>query len=223
MNKSNFIPNTNDFQIEKYVKSMQTKSTEIATIKDFNNRNAKLFLLAGALTLSVPCDFKILENSIRNESVLPIESCEEFLVAYNKNINAPLSQFSKEIAELTTQKKVSRKTIIKEIVSFEALKLNWDGYGAYPLEVESAANALELMHLWNKNVYECIDEVYPNPNGTISISWVNKLNEKLCLEIGNKSMSYYVEMCSKDTRYFNNVFINEFEAKKISEFVTSLV
>ncbi len=128
-----------------------------------------------------------------------------------------------EIAEITTPKKVSRKTLIKEIISFEALKLNWDGYGAYPLEVESAANALELMYLWNKNVYEHIDEIYPNPNGTISINWVNKLNEKLCLEIGNKSMSYYVEMCSKDTRYFNNVFINEFEAKKISEFVTALV
>lgn len=223
MIESSIIYSKNDFNIEKYYESMVIRSTETAPIRESNNRNAKLLLLAGALTLSMPCDFKTLDNSINNEIFLSNDSYENFLFTYNKNINEPLSQFSKEIADATTRKKASRKSIIKEIVSFEALKLNWDGYGAYPLEVESAANALELMCLWNKNVYEYIDEVYPNPNGTISISWVNKLNEKLCLEIGNKSMSYYVQMCSKETRYFNNVFINEFEAKKISEFVIALV
>ena len=72
---------------------------------------------------------------------------------------------------------------------------NWDGYGAYPIERQSYANAVmvvnntpeDVLKLWN---------VFPSPNGTISLEF--KAREVAAMSIGNSDFSYIAR--SKKTR-----------------------
>lgn len=121
------------------------------------------------------------------------------------------------------QKSISKKDLIKDILSFGYLKLNWDGYGAIPLEVETAANAIEFINLLPEKIYSKIEQVYPNPNGTLSCMWSNNFNEEIAIEIGNNTMAYYVQMAKKETFYLNNVFINEEAVNKIVEFINAII
>ncbi len=220
------ILNSNDnFDIEEYINSISLYSTETIKIKHLNTRNNNyplLVLLAGSLSMSTQCDANTLREKIRKEST-ENESFDTFLLNYNTKINPSLSEYFNELSEKIPQKKVTKKDLIRDIISFESLKLNWDGNGAYPLEVESAANAIELINFLAIEAYTQIDQVYPNPNGTISIVWNNNFNEEVSIEIGNNSMSYYVQFCSKETLFYNNISINEVEANKISEYVISMV
>ncbi len=58
---------------------------------------------------------------------------------------------------------------------------NWDGYGGIPTE-ESCYKNVELFLNAADNFPEA--DIYPNPNGTISIEWENQKGE-VYLEIGN--------------------------------------
>ncbi len=220
------LNSSDNFDFEIYKSSMLLDSTETFKIKDYNKRNNNyplLVLLAGSLSLSTSCDASKLKENIRSESVYETETLDNFLENYDININSPISRYFDELADKIPQRKISKKDIIRDIISFESLKLNWDGYGAYPLEVESAANAIELINLLHIDAYSQIDQMYPNPNGTISLVWNNKFDEEISIEIGNKTMSYYIQMCSQETIYKNNIKIDEFEAAKISEHIITMV
>ena len=227
MNNLLIVNSNSNFDVEMYNKSTSslqlTETIKVTKLSKRSNNYPVLMLLAGSLGLSSQCDANTFKKNIRSERVLEFDNFASFLFDYDEKINSPLSKSFNELAEKIPQKKVAKKDLIKEIISFESLKLNWDGYGAYPLEVESAANAIELINFLAVDVYSQIDQIYPNPNGTISIVWSNKFNEEVSIEIGNKTMSYYVQICSKEILFYNNIFINEVEANKISKYVITMV
>lgn len=83
----------------------------------------------------------------------------------------------------------------KEIDNLLDLKDNWDGNDAIPVFHRVGEIAKDLFKIIN--YFEDITDIFPNPHGTITIEWSNKQKEKLFLEIGVNSYSYFVKYNNK--------------------------
>lgn len=114
-----------------------------------------------------------------------------------------------------------RNQIVKEIISFVSLNLDWDGYSALPLEVESAANAILITNHLSDSALSEIFALYPNPHGTITIDWENNSGEIISLEVGNTSFSYYIKIESSQPSFFNNIKFGELELDEFAKRVQS--
>lgn len=98
------------------------------------------------------------------------------------------------------------------------------------VEFENNENPSEILtyllnpDLVGENVFCLINDYYPNPNpnGTITLEWINNQNEMVSVEVGNSTFSYFVELSSEDVQFFNKKNINEREAKKLSEYIQVL-
>ena len=117
---------------------------------------------------------------------------------------------------------LTKDHFIRTILSFKTLVNNWDGYGAIPLELDSASNSIKIITLASDFMVSKIEDLYPNPNGTVSILWKNRNDETVSVEIGNNSMSYYVMQKDKDPEFFDNVPIDSSSVEKLSSFVRLL-
>lgn len=82
--------------------------------------------------------------------------------------------------------------LIDEITSFGVLGDNWDGYGAVPVLPEIVEKVNTLINVLGSSCIEKVTNVFPNPHGTITIEWENNQREKLGLEIGLNSFSYFI-------------------------------
>jgi hypothetical protein len=173
-------------------------------------------LLVGASLVSTnevsAKDFKF-ENSKKNEITTTYE--------YNEAINESLVKYINNI-NIISKRKISKHSLLKNILSYKSLTESWDGYGAIPLEIDSATNSIQLLDLIGENIFCTVSDFYPNPNGTITFEWENSENEIVSLEVGNNTFSYFVEMASLDIMFFNNKSINAKEAKKLSEFIQAI-
>ncbi len=85
----------------------------------------------------------------------------------------------------------------KEINEYTKLTLNWGGDGYLPLFEEVANKSLEFFKLLDNKWIEEIDDLYPNPHGTLMIVWQNTALEKLSLEMGINNFSYFVKFKNK--------------------------
>jgi len=148
-----------------------------------------------------------IENSFGNETVSHLEEDELYI---------------EELSNEIDKRNYNKHELVTMILSFKCLQGNWDGFKALPLEIESASNTFKLIDLVGENVFCTVEDVFPNPNGTISLLWTNDSNEELSVEIGNKTMSYYYKSASNDPQFFNNILINSREAKNLSRFIEAI-
>lgn len=128
------------------------------------------------------------------------------------------------ISNINFPKITSMDFLLDRISSFESLQDNWDGYGACPLEKESANNAKQIISYIkqiNLSAIDSISEYYPNPHGTISFEWNNGVSGMIGLEIGNHSMSYYIEKSNMDTIYYEQQDVNHENIKILSNNIKS--
>lgn len=132
--------------------------------------------------------------------------------------------FDNYINELSNIDKVNFtiNEIITTILSFKSLNSSWDGYGALPLEIKSASNAIEILNNIETKLVNRVDDFYPNTHGTISFEWTNKLQEKLFLEIGNESFSYFVKYKNSAPLFFNDLDLNGENFKNLSKHIKSI-
>jgi Fe-S-cluster formation regulator IscX/YfhJ len=112
---------------------------------------------------------------------------------------------------------------IKENMADVGISLNshWDSHNAIHLESESANNAIKLIHLLGSfNGLSLVkpEDCYPNPNGTITFEWKSPTSETVSVEVGNKDMSYYVEL-HNGVKFYNNIEINAKEIQKLSAYI----
>lgn len=201
----------------------EIESTQTPVEKEFTLRNRSAVLscfLTGVCLFTMPGEVADLSKYIIADK--PIEAHTEYFERYESNIGYALNKYFEEISSITSKQNFSKHELITEILSFKTLNNNWDGYGAIPLEVRSAANILTLMDLIDENVFCTVDDIYPNPNGTISLSWNNHSGETVSLEVGNETLSYYVALSSQETLFFNEIKINGKEAEKISKQIERL-
>jgi hypothetical protein len=157
---------------------------------------------------------KILANTIQN--------FDKFLTDYALSIDSNIYGYIEQIKSITNYSRYTKNEIIKKILSFKTLNSNWDGYGALPLEIESATNAIILIDLVGESIFSAVKDFYPNPYGTISFEWENNSNEIFSLEVGNESMSYFIKLASQEPIYFDDRPVNNEEAKKISKCIRLL-
>lgn len=112
---------------------------------------------------------------------------------------------------------------IEEILSFKSLQESWDGYGALPLQVKSAANAITFLETYElKSNFIKPTDLFPNPTGTISLIWENSNEDRVSVEIGNQQISYYTKLNNSNPSFFNNIEITEFNVEDITRKINSL-
>lgn len=109
------------------------------------------------------------------------------------------------------------------ILSYNALANNWDGYGAIPVGINNANLALYLLDFLTPAAIKQMDDCYPESNGTISMQWKNKMQEKVSVNIGASSMSFYVKMSGVETEYYNKVVLNEQNGKLLCQKIESVI
>lgn len=175
--------------------------------------------IAGSLALS---NFEEVFSADKIDFYQSSSSIEN-LIQFDRQINEPYNDYLSEIKQLISPKSnFTKNQIFEKILSFKSLVNSWDGYDAIPTDIKCASNALILVSLLSDKDIELLDEISPTPNGTITMSWVNKSNETLSVEIGNNTMSYFLELNSQKPQFFNEIDINSEEANRISNFIRSL-
>jgi hypothetical protein len=103
------------------------------------------------------------------------------------------------------------RSLQKCLKQIKNLEDNWDGYGA----IRPSLIAYNRVEIFLKNCPNSFieplgqDNIYPNPNGTISIEWENSLGGVASLEIGDENATFFAK--SKDGEIYidNNVYIND--------------
>ncbi len=214
-----------EFDIEKLNSNLIFKEDSTYS-KDYEdvikaNRSSFISVAITGACLIVPINEALAEDN--SSLFLDIsQNCILKSLEYHNNLQVPFADYIEELNKQSIIPFRRKHEIRNEILSFRSLRSNWDGSGAIPMEVEVASNVMELMELIPENVFSKIDDYYPNPNGTISLSWVNKVGETVMTEIGNVSMSYYVKLSSQEPIFFNDVKINSEESKKFSKFIQAL-
>ena len=115
------------------------------------------------------------------------------------------STFEEPISSNGAAKKQSILRFIQ--LEIAILKQNWDGYGASSIERKVLFNVRFLINKLPDLLLNFLekDNILPNPNGTISMEWVNDGHE-LFLEIGNDYSTYYLKNKDKIEK-INNQFI----------------
>lgn len=185
-------------------------------IKKGKHSTIKFALVAGVLSVSPSCQEVLAKNANFSAQEVSPNSVENYL----RDIDNPIYSYLQHYDQKRNWN--TKKDIITSIISFKFLQQNWDGYGAIPLEVESASNAIELISFLSQNSLDRLSDSYPNPNGTISFQWENECSEIISLEIGNNTFSYYVELNSLPPQFFSNVKVNPKEAEKLDRFIFAL-
>ena len=99
---------------------------------------------------------------------------------------------------------------VKSILSdLEKINDNWDGYGgSKPLEeIIERTNNFVTTKLTTIELDKLTD-IYPNPNGTISLEFEKNKSRRISLEIGLNSASYYFKLDEKNVEFNDDVDIN---------------
>lgn len=196
--------NNNDVMLEDYdaISMVSNKAFKIGIV-------STVLLCAHPNIYANEVRYKLKEN-VTNESFQYAKLNSHYFDSYIDSVN--------KISKIN----FSKREIIKNILSFKSLNNNWDGYNAIPLEVESASNAIFLVNELGENNMEKIDDFYPNTHGTLTFEWINELNEKLFVEVGNDKFSFFVKYNNSAPQFFNDMELNNENIKKLSTFIKSI-
>lgn len=218
MNKYIDSTNTVDYDLQGlmtlYSDINNPNSTKSVAFEVFLKRSAVKFAIVGS---------SLLANVEQTYSMSPIlkYSDELSIDSYNNEILNDYPNCLQDYKTPLSLKKM-KSELIQDIVSFESLKVNWDGYSAVPLEVKTASNAINFINLLDDKTISGINSLFPNPNGTLSIIWTNIRNERISFEIGNKSYSFYSKFNSSKPNFFEGKYFDAKLAKQITELVSWL-
>ncbi|MBD8042095.1 hypothetical protein H9625_16980 [Phocaeicola sp. Sa1CVN1] len=139
--------------------------------------------------------------------------------SFEKNTNI------KEVNKIVSREEKSNINFLKmrycmQIQELGLLEENWDGYGATKVLPTCISNAQNIIN-YKAIICDCIQDIYANPNGTISILWENENEESVGLEIGEKKLSYYV-VRKNGNEFINNVPFSELQYNKLSAYIAQL-
>lgn len=216
MNKGDLLKNETNLDEIRAFSNIVDNKTNINFSYSNNNKILTSLIIGATLISSI--------QDVQAKNIELIDTTTNYLTItldYNKNISIPFTKYIDDI-KFAANESTTKHSIIRNILSFKSLNRSWDGYNAIPLEIDSATNAIELIDLIGENLFCKINDYYPNPNGTITLEWTNKLDEKISVEVGNNSYSYFVDLSSKEVQFFNNQYANKKDAKKLAEYIQIL-
>lgn len=164
-------------------------------------------------------------------SINPIQAAQNYnlsnLDASVENVSLERGQrLTEEISEysnvLLQKAYVDKGLFIENILSFKSLENSWDGYGALPLGVKCAKNAITLLDFFEMSILTKVSDIHPNPNGTITFEWENKDSEIVSLEIGKDTFTYFVDFNSLDTKFYNKQSFSFENIQVLKEYISSI-
>ncbi len=187
---------------------------ELAT--SFSFKYLKVGVLGTALLCSSP---SIYANECKNYNIK--HEVQDNALSIVNDYDVSINEF---IETVNSFQKITftKRDVVHNVLSFKSLINNWDGYRALPLEIESASNTIYLINLLDEKIVGSIDDMYPNPHGTISFEWVNNLNEKVYLEVGNESFSYFVKFNSSEPLFFDNLDVSDENIEILAEYIRAV-
>lgn len=98
------------------------------------------------------------------------------------------------------------KSILKEL---NQLENNWDGYNGHkPLETILTKSNKFLTKLTTVQL-DKVTDIYPNPNGTISIEFHKDKDRRISLEIGETLSSYYFKKNDDEVEFNDNYTLDD--------------
>lgn len=101
------------------------------------------------------------------------------------------------------------KTELQEYLDeIKLLEDNWDGYGAIKVSEDVINKFNEFINALEDNHFNLIDDLFPNPNGTITIEF-DKDDKRLVLEIGKTNCSGFIVL--------NNNYCKLIDGKDLTE------
>lgn len=195
-------------------------------IEDYNDsinsnsyKNLKIGVLGTALLCTSPGIYAANFETTYNISQGEISKNS---ISIAKDFGQSINTFIEEVNQLE-EVNFTKREIIDQILSFKSLINNWDGYGALPVEIKSASNSIYMLGEFSHKIVGSIDDFYPNPHGTVVFEWVNDLHEKIYLEIGNSSFSYFVKMNSSIEPIFaDNLEFTDDNIEVLKEYIHSI-
>lgn len=196
------------------LKNKLEKSNNLAleSSKSSPESESKIFRVAYSIAGTVIFAFQTqsveLPQMLRDDNIIIIN--DNHINTYITN-NLSLDPYIKGLKKYLPSSGGLKDDIICKIIGFKSLNESWDGYGALPLEVKSASNAINFIHHLDMSLVNKISDVYPNTNGTVSIKWEDG-DERISLDAGNESFSYYVKFNSQKPKFYNNILFNNVEA-----------
>lgn len=114
---------------------------------------------------------------------------------------------------------VQRESAQDEIRALANYMDDWDGYGAIRPLSECLNHALEIVR--NKKInLDFLTDIYPNPNGTLSLEWEQDDNE-IGLELGKEEFSFFAHFGELHS-YNNKKRYAAEEIERLAEFVSYL-
>lgn len=169
------------------------------------------------------------EDETSNYQSTPISDLGERLdsvkeeINYYRVIDKEVDNYSVAINSfITPRRKYSYEKAIENIISFKTLKNDWDGYGAVPSDTLCATNAILLLFKLNDSLLN-LDQIYPNPHGTVMMEWRNTNNELVSLEVGSSSFSFFVELNGLGPKFYDNMDVrNDENLLKLKESIDSI-
>src|SRR5690606_27065497 len=175
------LNSSNVFNIENIVEKKEQK---------YSTLRANVFLsiaLVGSMSINPVqaaqnYDLSNLDTSIENVSL-----------ERGQRLTEEISEYSNTLLQKSY---VNKGLFIENILSFKSLENSWDGYGALPLGVKCAKNAIMLLDSFDMAILTKVSDIHPNPNGTITFEWENKDKEIVSLEIGKDTFTYFVDFSS---------------------------
>lgn len=170
------------------------------------------------------CTLKPIQIGIAISILLPISTTSaslqqnsKFKIS-NKNSTEKIEQVISREEKDTVD--FHRIMFCMQIQGLGILDENWDGYGAIkvmPICISNAQNIINYKDIFCNQ----IQDIYANPNGTISILFENDNDESIGLEIGKESMSYYVAKKDGNT-FVKDASFNEKNYIKLSSYIAQL-
>ena len=188
----------------KEAKLMEWEKDETSLSYDvlFNRKRALLIREA-------PFEYKFFVSNIGDSE----DEFVEAAVTYHK-----VETISEELAK-SDSIEPTRTEARNKVLAIANYRSDWDGYGAIRPLTECLSHALDFLSDEQLNV-EYLTDIYPNPNGTISLEWEQGDNE-IGLELGNREFSYYVQIGNHHSYNNKKQYVAD-EIARLVEYVSFL-
>lgn len=102
---------------------------------------------------------------------------------------------------------MTKEAINKQLDEMSGLRNNWDGFGSIPPFPEIVTVAKQLVNSFTEQEIAKMSDLFPNPHGTITFDWENENDEKLSLEIGVVTYSYYLIKRKRKPKFVDNTYL----------------
>lgn len=119
--------------------------------------------------------------------------------------------------ELIEEVDLLREEAMDEVRTFANFQDDWDGYGAIRPLSECLNHALDIIR--NEKIsLDYLTDIYPNPNGTLTLEWEQDDNE-IGLEVGSREFSYYAHFGEVHTYNNQKLYVAK-EIEKLAGYIS---